>query len=532
MIRNVVVTIAARRTLIQRVDYTDREGNQHHRSSFAGIIARAASADRSASRRPRACRSCSNKSAAAGRRRYGHGRRLNGGVTMAQDFSFDVVSKTDMQEVANAMQQAQKELAQRFDFKGSKSSIELTAEEIMLVSDDEGKLAASRTSWRRSWSSAASSLKALDYGKIEHAAGGTVRQHAKIVQGIESEKAKAIVRAIKDAKLKVQASIQSDQVRVTGRNKDDLQKAIALVKEKRLRHPAAVHELPRLSGADRIDYPCRRDRSHRRAQRAALARRAPSRARSRPSCSWSRRSCAATSSRRSGPSSDVGDHILGGGGKRLRPALLLLVSKMLRYEGYRDVVYGAVIEFIHTATLVHDDIIDEAAIRRGRTSINYRWGNNLTVLVGDYLYTHSMNIALAEGNLDILRLLSNVTIRMIEGEILGLEHERPRRSHHRRLLRDRRPQDRGALRRLLPHPGVPRRRRRRPLATSLFNYGFNLGVCFQLIDDLLDFTSSTEVLGKPALSDLKEGKADAAADPGHAARHAARAGDDRARRRD
>ena len=118
---------------------------------------------------------------------------------------------------------------------------------------------------------------------------------------------------------------------------------------------------------------------------------------------------------------EVGEHILAGGGKRLRPALLLLVSKMLRYDGYRDVIYGAVVEFIHTATLVHDDIIDEAAIRRGRTSINYRWGNNLTVLVGDYLYTHSMSLALAEGNLDILRLLSNVTIRMIEGEILALE---------------------------------------------------------------------------------------------------------------
>ncbi|HLJ75386.1 MAG TPA: polyprenyl synthetase family protein, partial [Thermoanaerobaculia bacterium] len=104
--------------------------------------------------------------------------------------------------------------------------------------------------------------------------------------------------------------------------------------------------------------------------------------------------------------SDVGEHILGGGGKRLRPALLLLVSKMLRYDGYRDVVYAAVVEFIHTATLVHDDIIDEAEVRRGRTSINYRWGNNLTVLVGDYLYTHSMNLALAEGNLEILRLLS------------------------------------------------------------------------------------------------------------------------------
>jgi hypothetical protein len=150
---------------------------------------------------------------------------------MAQEFSFDIVSKTDMQEVANAIQQAQKELATRFDFKGSKSSIELTADEIVLVSDDEGKLRSVKDIVESKLVRRKVSLKALDYAKVEPAAGGTVRQRAKIVQGIESEKAKAIVRTIKDAKLKVQASIQSDQVRVTGRSKDDLQKAIALVKE-------------------------------------------------------------------------------------------------------------------------------------------------------------------------------------------------------------------------------------------------------------------------------------------------------------
>jgi len=202
---------------------------------------------------------------------------------------------------------------------------------------------------------------------------------------------------------------------------------------------------------------------------------------------------------------DVGEHILGGGGKRLRPALLLLVSKMLRYDGVRDVVYGAVIEFIHTATLVHDDIIDEAAIRRGRTSINYRWGNNLTVLVGDYLYTHSMNLALAEGNLEILRLLSNVTIRMIEGEILGLEtNGRADLSidDYFDIVGRKTASLFGACCRIPAYlVDTPE-----PTAAALFNYGFNLGVCFQLIDDLLDFTSSTEVLGKPALSDLKEGK--------------------------
>ena len=150
---------------------------------------------------------------------------------MAQEFSFDVVSKTDMQEVANAINQAQKELAQRFDFKGSKSSIELSAEEIVLVSDDEGKLVSVKDILETKLVKRHVSLKALEYGKLEQAMGGTVRQRAKIVQGIETDKAKAIVKTIKDAKLKVQASIQSDQVRVVGRNKDDLQRAIALIKE-------------------------------------------------------------------------------------------------------------------------------------------------------------------------------------------------------------------------------------------------------------------------------------------------------------
>src|SRR5437667_4971359 len=150
---------------------------------------------------------------------------------MAQEFSFDVVSKTDMQEVSNAIQQAQKELAQRFDFKSSKSSIELSPEEIVLISDDEGKLRSVKDIVETKLVKRGVALKALDYGKIEPAAGGTVRQRATIVQGIEMEKAKAIVRTIKDAKLKVQASIQSDQVRVTGRSKDDLQKAMALVRE-------------------------------------------------------------------------------------------------------------------------------------------------------------------------------------------------------------------------------------------------------------------------------------------------------------
>jgi uncharacterized protein YajQ (UPF0234 family) len=150
---------------------------------------------------------------------------------MPQDFSFDVVSKTDMQEILNAIQQAQKELANRFDFKGSKSEIDFKEEEIVLLSDDEGKLRSLKEMVESKLVKRKVSLKAIDYQKLEQATLGTVRQKAKIVQGIEGDKAKAIVKAIKDAKIKVQASIQGDQVRVTGRSKDDLQRAINTIKE-------------------------------------------------------------------------------------------------------------------------------------------------------------------------------------------------------------------------------------------------------------------------------------------------------------
>ena len=198
---------------------------------------------------------------------------------MPQDFSFDIVSKTEMQEVTNAIQQAQKELAQRFDFKGSKSSIELTAEEIVLVSDDEGKLRSVKDILETKLVKRGVSLKALDYATLEQASGGTVRQKAKIVQGIEIEKAKAIVKAIKDAKLKVQASIQSDQVRVTGRAQGRPAESDGDREGTRLRNPAPVHELPRLRLSPSFDYSVRRDvdLAQQRAYRTALARRAPPR---------------------------------------------------------------------------------------------------------------------------------------------------------------------------------------------------------------------------------------------------------------
>jgi cyclic-di-GMP-binding protein len=152
---------------------------------------------------------------------------------MPQDFSFDVVSKVDLQEVANAIQQASKEIATRFDFRGSASKIELREKEleVVLVSDDDHKLKSVIDILETKLVRRGVAIKALDYGKVEPAAGGTVRQVAKIQQGIPSEKAKEIVKALKDRKLKVQASIQADQVRVAGRSKDELQTAMAIVKE-------------------------------------------------------------------------------------------------------------------------------------------------------------------------------------------------------------------------------------------------------------------------------------------------------------
>lgn len=152
---------------------------------------------------------------------------------MPQDFSFDVVNKVDLQEVANAVQQASKEIATRFDFRGSASKVELRDKELelVLVSDDEHKLKSVVDILETKLVRRGVAVKALDYGKIEPAASATVRQVAKIQQGIPSEKAKAIVKAIKDRKLKVQASIQADQVRVVGRSKDDLQSAMAAVRE-------------------------------------------------------------------------------------------------------------------------------------------------------------------------------------------------------------------------------------------------------------------------------------------------------------
>jgi uncharacterized protein YajQ (UPF0234 family) len=153
---------------------------------------------------------------------------------MADEHSFDIVSKVDLQEVSNAVQQAVKEISQRFDFKGSKSNIELDKEknEIMIVSDDEYKLKSVADILQGKLVKRKVSLKSLIYGKIEPAISGTAKQAIKLQQGIPVEKAKEIIKIIKDTKLKVQSEIQKDQVRVKAKKIDDLQSAISFLKEK------------------------------------------------------------------------------------------------------------------------------------------------------------------------------------------------------------------------------------------------------------------------------------------------------------
>ena len=151
---------------------------------------------------------------------------------MAKENSFDIVSKTDYAEVTNALNQTSKEISQRFDFKGSKASVELNEKDLLLSAEDETKLRNMNDILQSKLIKRGISLKALDYQKIEPAAGGTVRQTVKIQQGIPIEKAKEVVKFIKDCKLKVQASIQGETVRISGKDRDTLQDVIAKLKAK------------------------------------------------------------------------------------------------------------------------------------------------------------------------------------------------------------------------------------------------------------------------------------------------------------
>ncbi|HUR36711.1 MAG TPA: polyprenyl synthetase family protein [Terriglobales bacterium] len=201
---------------------------------------------------------------------------------------------------------------------------------------------------------------------------------------------------------------------------------------------------------------------------------------------------------------DIGAYLRAGGGKRLRPALLLLSAKLMGYTGEGAVRLGAVVEIVHTATLVHDDIIDEALTRRGRPSANVNWGNARCVLAGDWLYMQAFKIALEERKLKVLDVLIDLTQQMVEGELLQMEKLGKcvtQQEHYDLIFRKT-----ACLFATSMRLGGILGDATEAQECKLEEYGRNLGMAFQIVDDVLDLTASEEVLGKPVASDLREGK--------------------------
>ena len=202
---------------------------------------------------------------------------------------------------------------------------------------------------------------------------------------------------------------------------------------------------------------------------------------------------------------EIGNYVRDSGGKRIRPAVLLMASRMAGYAGERAVHYAAVIEFIHSATLVHDDIIDESELRRGREAAHTRWGNHLSVLFGDFLYLKSMSLALTHDLLDVVRVLCDVTLRVVEGEIYQLTKKGAidlSEDEHFEIVRRKTAVLFAGSARIGGMLGPTTREQ----PEALWEYGFNIGMAFQVVDDLLDFTGEESTLGKPVGGDLSEGK--------------------------
>jgi octaprenyl-diphosphate synthase len=202
---------------------------------------------------------------------------------------------------------------------------------------------------------------------------------------------------------------------------------------------------------------------------------------------------------------EIGEYLRQGGGKRIRPALLLLSAKLFDYQGRGAIKLGAVVEIIHTATLVHDDIIDEAQTRRGRPAANTQWGNPKCVLAGDWLYMQAFKVAVQERNFRILDTLIELTQQMVEGELLQMEKLGKLISleeHFDLIYRKT-----ACLFSVCMRMGAILGGATPEQEENVARYGLDLGMAFQIVDDVLDLTASENVLGKPVGSDLREGKA-------------------------
>jgi octaprenyl-diphosphate synthase len=202
---------------------------------------------------------------------------------------------------------------------------------------------------------------------------------------------------------------------------------------------------------------------------------------------------------------DVAGHILFSGGKRLRPLLLVLAARMCDYRGDYDKTFSISLEYLHAATLLHDDLIDDAELRRGQPVAHSIWGNATTILVGDFLLARALTIAAGTGNIEIIKVVAGITENMSQGEIHQLSRKGDlslNETEYREVIwRKTAVLFEGACRSAALLAGASPDR-----IEALSTYGANLGLAFQMADDLIDYTSDTQALGKKAGADLREGK--------------------------
>jgi octaprenyl-diphosphate synthase len=202
---------------------------------------------------------------------------------------------------------------------------------------------------------------------------------------------------------------------------------------------------------------------------------------------------------------EIGRYLLLSGGKRIRPILLLLTAKLAGYSGERIFPLSAMIEFMHTATLLHDDVIDHSHLRRGHPTVNSRWGSALSILVGDFLYAKAMALVVDDGDPQILKEITRVTMTMTEGQVmetLRIGDTSLTGAEYRQIIRQKTAALFGACSYIGGVlGGLPAER-----SEGLRRFGITFGSAFQLVDDALDFTGKEQRLGKPVGSDLREGK--------------------------
>ncbi|MDQ2148455.1 octaprenyl diphosphate synthase [Alcaligenaceae bacterium A4P071] len=201
----------------------------------------------------------------------------------------------------------------------------------------------------------------------------------------------------------------------------------------------------------------------------------------------------------------IGDYIVGAGGKRMRPALVLMIARALGYEGHNHHVLAAVVEFIHTATLLHDDVVDESDLRRGRQTANAVFGNAASVLVGDYLYSRSFEMMVDVDSMRVMKILSEATTVIAEGEVLQLLNVHDPDVSQERYLQVVRYKT-AKLFEAAARVGAVVAGATPEQEEAAAAYGRHIGTAFQLVDDVLDYSGAADALGKNVGDDLREGK--------------------------